>query len=191
MGLTSIFVTSLVSSLQGRRAAHDASVRAQELAHAAAVKGRVLTQDGKVKVTDLSSKGKQTTVDLLAQAKDTASHMSGTAAENIRQLPQIGAHTINETRGIMNSALGDAKGYINTVSSNKINENSNGSRLVTGGAANEMSHILDSTGETEKQMVPGVNVSEQPGANHLQNAVSSLSAQIGGEESDLVADTGF
>jgi hypothetical protein len=119
MGLTSIFVTSLVPSPQGRRAAHDSSVRAQELAHAAAVKGRLLNPDGKVKVTDLSSKGKQTTVDLLAQAKDTASHVSGTAAENTRQLPQIGAPTINETRGIMNSALGDAKGYINTVPSNK------------------------------------------------------------------------
>jgi hypothetical protein len=137
MGLTSIFVTSLVSSPQGRGAAHDTSVRAQELAHAATVRGGVLTQDGKVKATDLSSRGEQTAIDLLAQTKDTASHMSRTAAENIRELPQIGAHTINETPGIMNSALGNPQGYISIVPSNKIDENPYGSRLMTGGAANK------------------------------------------------------
>jgi hypothetical protein len=53
-----------------------------------------------------------------------------------------------------------------------------------------MSHISNSTGETEEQMMPGVNVSKQPGPNHLQNAVSSLPAETGGENPDLVADTG-
>jgi hypothetical protein len=40
MALTSVFVVPLISSEQGRRAAHDASVRAQELANVAADKRR-------------------------------------------------------------------------------------------------------------------------------------------------------
>jgi len=145
MGLTSIFVAPLVSSPQGRGAAHDASVRAQELANAAAEKGRVLAQNGKVKAAELSSKGKQTAADLSAQARGTASDMSGTAAENVRKLPQMGTNAINEAPGIVSSAFGDAKGYISTPPSNNIDGNSDGNpdgnRSVTGGAANKVPPI--------------------------------------------------
>jgi hypothetical protein len=141
VALTSIFVAPLVSSEQGRRAAHDTSVRAQELANVAAEKGRELGHDGKVKAAELSSKGKQTIANLSAQAKDTASDMSGkaselsskgkqtaadlsaqtrgtasdisgTATENIKKLPQIGKNAVNETDDIASSTYGNAKGYI-------------------------------------------------------------------------------
>jgi hypothetical protein len=86
MALTSFFIVPLISSEQGRRTAHDASVRAQEQAKVAAEKCREIGHDGKVKATELSSKGKETAADLSAQTRDTASDMYGTATENIKRL---------------------------------------------------------------------------------------------------------
>lgn len=177
MGLTSIFVAPLVSSQQGRAAAHDAGVRAQELANVAAEKGRVLAENGKVKAAELSSKGKQTAADLSAQTRGTASDISGTAAENVRKLPQMGKNAISEAPGIVSSAFGDAKGYISTPPSNNFDGNSDGNR----GAANKVSHLSNSTSETAKQ----------PDSNHLQNVVLSSLAQTGGEKTGSVAGTGF
>jgi hypothetical protein len=191
IGLTSIFVAPLLSSPEGRGAAQDASVRAQELAKAAAEKGTALAQNGKVKTAELSSKGKQTAADLSARTRDTASDMTRIAAENMRKLPQTGTNAINEAPGIVSSAFGDAKGYISTPPSTIINGNSDGNRSITGGAANKVSHLSNSASETAKQMAPGVNAGKQPDSDHLQNAVSSLPAQTGGEKTGSVADTGI
>jgi hypothetical protein len=143
MGLTSIFIAPLVSSQQGRTAAHDASVRSKELANVAAEKGRVLAENSQVKAAELSSKGKQTAADLAAQARGTASDISGTAAENVRKLPQMGMNAINEAPGIVSSAFEDTKGYIGTPSSNNFDGNSDGNR----GAANKVSRLSNSASE--------------------------------------------
>jgi hypothetical protein len=141
MALTSVFIIPLISSEQGRRAAYDASVRAQELANVAADKSREFGHDGRVKAAELSSKGKetaanlstqatdtasdmsektselssngkQTVADLSAQARSTVSDMSGTATENIKKLPQMGTNVVNETEDIVSSDYGNAKRYI-------------------------------------------------------------------------------
>ncbi|CAN9170507.1 unnamed protein product [Alternaria alternata] len=179
MALTSIFVAPLISSEQGRRAAHDASVRAQELANVTAEKGRELGQDGKVKAAELSSKGKQTAADLSAQTRDTTSDMFGTATENIKRLLQVGKNTVNETEGIASSTHGNAKGYISdppAPPSNHTNGHSDGNRSVTNGASNEVPHVLNGASEITERTAPGVNTGKEPYSDRRQYPVSSLSA---------------
>jgi hypothetical protein len=193
MGLTSIFVAPLVSSEQGRRAAHDTSVRAQELANVAVEKGRELGHDGKVKAAELSSKGKQTISNLSAQAGDTASDMSGIVTENINKLPQIGKNAVNETEDIASSTYGNAEGYISNSPappSNLTNGRSDGNRSVTSGASNEVPQLSNSTSETTKRMAPGVNTGKQPDTDHRQYPVSFLPAQTDGVRTGAVTDTG-
>lgn len=149
MGLTSIFVAPLVSSSQGRRAAHDASLRAQELAKAGAGEGKKLAQDAKVKVNELSSKGKETAADLSARARDTAADMSGSAVENVRKLPQMGTNAINQAPDIVSSVFGDAKKHVYTPPSTNVDGNSQGNQLA-GGAVNNVSHLSNSDSEIAK-----------------------------------------
>ena len=163
--LTSIFVVPLVSSLQGRRAAHDASVCAQELANTAAKQAKELAHNEKVKATELSSEGKQIAADLSEQARANASDMSETAAENIRKLPQMGA--------------------------NAINGNSDENQSVAGGTSNKTSHLSNSASETAKRMTPGFSTRKQPGADDWEKMETSLPTQTGGKRTDSVVDKNF
>lgn len=193
MTLTSFFVAPLVSSDQGRRAAHNASVRAQELANIAAEKGRDFGHDGKVKAAELSSKGNQTAADLSAQARDTASDIYGTAAKNIKKLPQMGTNAANETESMVSSTYGNAKGYVSnppTPPSNHANGHSDGNRSVSNGASNEVPHLSNSASETTERIAQGASASKQPDSNHRQYPVSSLPAQTDGVRAGAVTDTG-
>ncbi|KAF2823610.1 hypothetical protein CC86DRAFT_422597, partial [Ophiobolus disseminans] len=86
IALTSVFIAPLASSEQGRKAAHDASVRAQELGNAAAEKGSQLSRDGVAKASELSSRGQQAAADLSTQAKDTASDLSSKGQQTASNL---------------------------------------------------------------------------------------------------------
>ena len=193
MGLTSIFVAPLGFSLQGRNAAHNASVHAQEMVSATAEKSRELAQNGKVKAAELSSKGKRTAVDLSAQVRGTASSISGTAAEKIKKPPQMGAEAVKKAPGIVSWASdGDANGPSSTPLSHNMDGNSDRGRSVTGEAPNSMSDLSSSTNEPTKQTGPGIDAGKQPVSNHVQNAVSSFPAQAGGgKRTDSVSETGF
>ncbi|KAK1961393.1 hypothetical protein LY78DRAFT_644875 [Colletotrichum sublineola] len=125
MALTSIFIAPLVNSPQGRKAAKDASARAQDLANTTAEKGRELAKNGQAKASELSSdlsarnagtkasnaaqNGKQTAADLSSQATDKAANTSGYAADNLKNLPSAGSNAVNNAQGILSSAFGDAE----------------------------------------------------------------------------------
>jgi hypothetical protein len=188
-------------SSKGKQTATDLSSRANQIAADLSSKGKETATDlssrANQTATDLSSKGRQTTADLSAQARSTASDMtgtasdmSGTATENIKKLPQMGTNAVNEASGNMNSAFGDAKGYLSTHSSN-INGNFDRNQSGTGGAASKVSNLLNSAGESAKQMAPGSNTGKQPNSDNSQRAEMSLPGQTGGNKTGSVADTGF
>jgi len=195
MGLTSIFIAPLISSPQGRRAAHDAGVRAQELVNTAAEKGTVLARNSKDKAAELSSKEKQMAADLSSRARDTTSDISGTTAENIRKLPQMGSKAVNEAPSSMSSTFRDDKRNISTSASNNLHENPDkkpdGNRSANDGEANEKTHLSNRTNEIPTQTVPGVNTGRQVDFDHVQSVVSPLPAQAGHKKRDSVADTHF
>lgn len=193
IALTSIFIAPLVSSEQGRRAAQEASVRAQELASVGAEKGRAFGHDSKAKATELSSKGKQTAADLSTQARDTTSDISDTAAKNIKKLPQMGTNAVNETENMLNSTYRSAKEYITNPPaqySNHTNGQSDGKRSVANGASNEVSHLSNSASGATERTVHGVTTSKHSHSDHQQYPVSSLPTQTDGVRTGVVTDTG-
>jgi hypothetical protein len=167
IGLTSIYITPLVRSPQGRAVAQNASVRAEELASAATEHGKVLVEDGKNKAAELSAK-----------TRDAASNLSGAATENIKGLSQSGKNAVNNAAGSTNSTLSDAKQSIGSSLPSSISGQSNGDRSVGGGVADKTSQLSNSASENVRELGSGNNTDRQH--DHSKNVLSSYASRTGG-----------
>ncbi|KAF2871711.1 Reticulon-domain-containing protein [Massariosphaeria phaeospora] len=173
--LTSIFVAPLASSERGRRAAHDASVRAQELANVAAEKGKELGHDGRVKAAELSSKGKQTAGNLSAQARDTASDMYGKASD----LASQGRQTAGNISAQARVTASDLSGKASDLASQGGQTAANLSAQARGTASNMSGTAADNIKKVPQMGRNAVNETEDIASSTYGNAkgyVSNASA---------------
>ncbi|KAH6643468.1 Reticulon-domain-containing protein, partial [Truncatella angustata] len=72
IGLTSVYLATLLTSPRGREAALDASARAGEIANTAAQSGKQIAQDGANQAAAFSSKARDTVTDVGRRSLDTA-----------------------------------------------------------------------------------------------------------------------
>ncbi|KZL84127.1 hypothetical protein CI238_02737, partial [Colletotrichum incanum] len=204
LGLTSIFIAPLVNSPQGRKAAQDASVRAQELANTTAEKGKELAKNGQVKASELSSKaqqaaydagnsvsntaqsGKQTAADLSARARGTASDLSGAAAENARNAGTILSNTAQNGKqtaaDLSSKAKGTASDISGTAADNTKNAGANISNAAQNGqrtAADLSSKARDTASNASGYATENVKNLPQTGSNAIDNAQGTLSSAFG------------
>ncbi|WQF85824.1 hypothetical protein CDEST_10838 [Colletotrichum destructivum] len=174
LALTSVFIAPLVNSPQGRKVAHDATVRAQEIANTTGEMGKDLAHTSQVKASELSSKaqqaaydagrtasntaqnGKQTAADLSARARDNASNLSGAAAQG----------TKNAGANISNAAQGGQQT-----------------------AADLSSKARDNTADASRYAGEQVGGLQQAGANALESARGSLGSVFGQAKQNIGGDS--
>ncbi|KAK5063046.1 hypothetical protein LTR84_005122 [Exophiala bonariae] len=169
IGLTSIYITPLVRSPQGRAVAQNAGVRAQELASAATEHGKVLVEDGKTKAAELSAK-----------TRDAASNHSGAATDNVKGLSQSGKNAVNNAAGSTSSTLSDAKQSIGSSLPSSITGQSNGDRSVGSGIADKTSQPSNGASENVRQLGSGSHTDRQ--YDHSENVLPSYAGRAGGEK---------
>ncbi|GKT45253.1 uncharacterized protein ColSpa_05434 [Colletotrichum spaethianum] len=195
LALTSVFIAPLVNSPQGRKAAQDATVRAQELANTTAEKGKELAKNGQVKASELSSKaqqaaydagntvsntaqsGKQAAVDLSTKARNTASDLSGTAADKARNTgtslsntAQNGKQTAADLSSKARDTASDLSGAAVDNTKNAGANISNATKSGKNTAADLSSKVRGNASDASGYAAENARNLPQAGSNAINNA---------------------
>ncbi|KDN60923.1 hypothetical protein CSUB01_09036 [Colletotrichum sublineola] len=181
MALTSIFIAPLVNSPQGRKAAKDASARAQDLANTTAEKGRELAKNGQAKASELSS-------DLSSKAQRAADDVGNTVSSTAQNGKQAAADAArNTSQAVSNAAQNGKQTAVDMTSKAKDTAaDLSGSAADT---ARNAGQAVSNTAQNGKQTAADLSSKAQDAASDLSGSVAD-SARNAGTKASNAAQNG-
>ncbi|KAK6208126.1 hypothetical protein LQW54_007173 [Pestalotiopsis sp. IQ-011] len=177
VGLTSVYIGTLIASPRGRAATREAGRRASDVTNAAAQRGKALARSSKKQAADMSTQASQAASSASQNISDSVSSGTRTAADSVSSGTKSAVNTVS-------SGTSSAADTVSSGTRNAADSISSGTKS----AANTVSSGTSSAADTVSS---GTRSASNSIGSSTRNTVTSLRQKLGlGGSSNTTQDTG-
>lgn len=188
VGLTSVYIGTLIASPRGRAATREAGRRASDVTNAAAQRGKAFARSSKKQAADMSTQASQAASNASQNIADSVSSGTRTAADSVSSGTKSAVNTVSSgTSSAADAISSGTRSAADTVSSGTRNATDS----VSSGTKSAANTISSSTSSAADTVSSGTRSASNSIGSSTRNTVTSLRQKLGlGGSSSTTQDTG-